>query len=177
FIPRRSVTRIAAARLPDELWENPGFTEVSSHYVRKIFEQVGYKFDLRLCIKNFPAANVISNVEVFEELDFDDYVAAEYSRELTLHIHERARIDGFLVWLSLEMVEGEVLDIMEREYSWFPVYLPVFYPGIEVSQGDTIKATVTGVLTENGVNPEYVIKGSLLKKDGERVDFQYDAVH
>ena len=177
FIPRRSVTRIAAARLPDELWENPSFTEVSSSYVEKIFEQVGHKFDLRLCIKDFPAANIISNVEVFEDLDFDDYVAAEYSRELTLHIHERARIDGFLVWLSLEMVEGEVLDIMEREYSWFPVYLPVFYPGIEVSQGDTIKATVTSVLTENGVNPEYVIKGSLLKKDGERVDFQYEAIH
>ncbi|HWS54702.1 MAG TPA: amino acid adenylation domain-containing protein, partial [Pyrinomonadaceae bacterium] len=177
FVPRRSVTKIAAARLPEEIWENPSFTKVSAHYVEKIFEQVGHKFDLRLCVKSFPRSNVVSDVQVFEDMDFDAPVAPEYSFDLTFNFNERSRVDGFIVWLALEMNDGRVLDILEREFSWFPVFLPVFYPGVEVGEGDRIEARCRGVLCDNGLNPDYFIEGSLLRQGGERLDFAYEATH
>ena len=177
IIPRLSITKIAAVTLPPEIAENTQFSKTSGHYVEKIFEQIGYRFDLRLCIKNFPAANIISSADTFEYLDFDRPVEVEYVREVKLKINRNARLDGFLVWLHLDMGQGEVIDILEGEYSWFPVFLPVFYPGIEVSEGEVIEAVCSGALSENGVKPDYTIKGRLKTKDGSTIGFEYESVH
>src|ERR1044072_5322691 len=72
MIPERSRTRVAAASLPDELLENPGFSEMGANYVAKIFEQVGHPFDLRLCIRNFPESHLISEAAIFEDLNFTE---------------------------------------------------------------------------------------------------------
>ena len=57
MIPSRSRTMIAAA----DLDQNPllkGFPDIAGHYVERIFEEQGYAFDLRLCIKDFPKASI-----------------------------------------------------------------------------------------------------------------------
>jgi hypothetical protein len=51
MIPQRSVTKIAAVSLPESLFDY-GFVDIAAHYTQKFFEQVGYSFDLRLCVKN-----------------------------------------------------------------------------------------------------------------------------
>jgi amino acid adenylation domain-containing protein len=95
MIPHRCVTKIAAVQLPEEMANNPHFSELSGHYVPKIFDQVGQEFDVRLCIKNFPVSNVISNAEIFEDLNFSRYANPEYDLEATLTITKSARLDGF----------------------------------------------------------------------------------
>jgi amino acid adenylation domain-containing protein len=177
MIPQRSITRIAAVSFPDELLHNLGFTDTPGYYLEKIFEQVGYRFDLRLCVKNFPQANLLSNIETFERLDFADYINPEYRRDVNFTIRKHGRLDGFLVWLNLHTTEGETIDILERQHCWLPVYFPVFYPGIEIFEGDVIQAVCSGKLTENNLNSDYKIGGSVIKKNAEKIEFDYESYH
>ncbi|MBV9389915.1 MAG: amino acid adenylation domain-containing protein [Chroococcidiopsidaceae cyanobacterium CP_BM_ER_R8_30] len=177
MIPSRSITKIAAVNLPDEVLHNPRFTEVSGHYTQKIFAQIGYPFDLRVCIKNFPKSNLLSNVDVFEDLDFTQSVSTSERHEVNFTISKNGRLDGFLVWLNLHTIEGEEIDILEHEYCWLPVYFPVFEPGIEVSCGDVIEAWCSRTLCENNLNPDYAIKGRLIRKNGEVIEFEHVSYH
>ncbi len=177
MIPGRSITKIAAARFPDGLLPHPGFYQVPSTYTGKIFAEVGYPFDLRLCIKNFPRNNLLSNADVFEDLDFNRITPLEEEHQIELIIDQESRLDGFLVWLNLHTIEGEVIDIIEHEYSWLPVYLPVFHPGIEAKPGDRISATVTRSLCENGLNPDFVVSGQFLRSNGESIPFSCTSYH
>jgi phenylalanine ammonia-lyase len=177
ILPERSLTKIAPVTFPAPLWNDLGFTEISGHYVREIFEQVGYPFDLRLCIKNFPASGVLSEPGVFEDLDFTRPMDVEYRIENRLSIKKQGRLDGFLVWLTLHTTAGEVIDIFENQYSWLPIYLPVFSPGVSVSPGDTLEVTCIGRLCENKLNPDYRVEGRLLSGMGEDIPFEYDSWH
>ena len=132
MIPVRSLTKVAAVSLPDALLANPGFTKTPAHYVERIFDAVGHRFDVRLCIKNFPPGNVLSSVGDFEDLDFRGYVQPEYDNELTLTVQKEGRFDGLLLWLHLNTCDGEVIDILEHRHCWLPVYFPIFHPGVAV---------------------------------------------
>ncbi|WP_196515307.1 SAM-dependent methyltransferase [Nostoc sp. WHI] len=177
MIPTRSITKIASVCLPDEFLHNPGFTEIPAYYTHKIFEQVGYPFDLRLCLKNFPKSSIISTSSIFEDLNFTDAIDIEYSLEVNLTILKDSRLDGFLVWLNLHTIEGEVIDVIEHEYCWLPVYFPVFCPGIQASEGDKIEAICSGLLCDNNLNPDYKIEGSMIRKTGEKINFKYSSYH
>ncbi len=177
MIPERSVTKMAAVTLPDEILHNHNFAETPAHYTNKIFEQVGYPFDLRVCIKKFPQANVLSTVDVLEDLKFNEYISPELSHEVKFQIQKHGRMDGFLVWLNLHTIAGQEIDILEHEHCWLPVYFPVFEPGIEVECGDVIQAVCSRLLCKNNLNPDYAIKGCLLKKNGEVINFEYVSYH
>ncbi|MFB2892402.1 amino acid adenylation domain-containing protein [Aerosakkonemataceae cyanobacterium BLCC-F50] len=177
MIPERSVTKMAAVTLPDEILHNPQFAEIGAHYAKEIFKQVGYPFDLRVCIKKFPKSNVLSTVDVLEDLNFNEYVSPDFTHEIKLEMQKNGRMDGFLVWLNLHTIAGEEIDILEHEHCWLPIYFPVFEPGIEVEQGDIIQAVCYRTLCDNNLNPDYAIKGSLLKKNGQKIDFEYFSYH
>lgn len=177
MIPQRSVTKIAAVHLPDEMLTDPGFTQVSGRYVERIFDQVGYRFDVRLSIKNFPKSNLISNVEDFEDLDFTRRVELESSHAVSFKVHKDAKLDGFLVWLNLHTTEHEVIDILQEQYCWLPIYFPVFYPGIEVREGDSIEATCIRTLSENNFSPDYRIEGCVSRSNAEVMNFAYESFH
>lgn len=177
MIPARSITKIAGVCLPDEFLQNPSFTEIPAYYTRKIFEQVGYPFDLRLCLRHFSKSSIISTSSIFEDLNFAGTIETEYSNEVNLTILKDSRLDGFVVWLNLHTIEGEVIDVLEHEYCWLPVYFPVFSPGIQVSEGDKIEAICSGWLCDNNLNPDYKIEGSLIKKTGKTIEFEYSSYH
>jgi acyl carrier protein len=177
MIPARSTTKIAAVRLPDSIRDNPGFTRVSGQYAEKIFQDLGYPFDLRVCIKSFPKSHVLSNDDIFEDLDFSGIVEEADRHSINLTINQDSRLDGFLVWLTLNTIEGELIDILENEHCWIPVYVPAFYPGIDVSKGDTIQAHCTRTLCENNINPDFVIEGVLIRQTAENIEFRYDLPH
>ncbi len=177
MIPQRCITKIAVVSLPDELLNNLGFPEVAAYYTKKVFNQAGFNFDLRLCLRNFPRSNVISEAGIFEDLDFNSPIETEYRREVGLTIDRSSRFDGFLLWLNLETNAGEMIDTLEHEYSWLPVYLPVFHPGVEVSEGDRIEAVCSVTLSNNNLNPDYRIEGSLIRKSGEVINFDCESFH
>ncbi len=177
MIPECARTSVAAAMLPDELLENPGFSELGVNYAAKIFEQIGHPFDMRLCIRNFPESHLLSGSAIFEELNFTEQVATEYRREIRLDITRKGKMDGLLVWLNLRIGEGEEVNILEPGYSWFPIYFPVFYPGVEVDEGDAILAVCSGRPSDNGINPDYTVKGKLIRRDGSEIEFDYYSGH
>jgi amino acid adenylation domain-containing protein len=173
MIPERCSTRIAAARLPDAMFEEPAFSELSGRYVDGIFKTVGYPFDVRVCVKNFPPGNVMSDSALFEDLDFSGYVPPEYSRQVTLRITKGGRLDGFLLWLNLYTCGDELIDSLHGQYNWVPVFFPVFYPGVAVSEGDVITAECSCVLSDSPLMPDYQIKGTLVQAGGGRVEFEH----
>jgi amino acid adenylation domain-containing protein len=178
MIPHRCLTKIAAISLPNELILNPGFQEVASHYVRQIFEHIGSPFDLRLCLKNFPLSNVISDSAIFEDLDFSDRTPTEYSQTIQLQIAKAGQFDGFLLWLNLYTDPDTIINNLEQESSnWLPVYFPIFNPGLEVLPGDVIIATCSGQLSDNHIHPDYRISGSLMRQNGEIIAFNHDSQH
>ncbi|HEX9938624.1 MAG TPA: amino acid adenylation domain-containing protein, partial [Longimicrobium sp.] len=178
MIPGWARTRVAAVTLPDELRHQPGFSPTAAHYVRGIFEEVGHPFDLRLCIRNFPADHVLSTAGTYEELDFGaGPVEGEYVRREELAVERAGRMDGLLLWLRMELAEGEELDILEEETAWFPVYFPLFEPGIEVAAGDRLRLECWAQIPE-GVAPDYGARGVLVRgRGGEEVPFEFVSYH
>lgn len=174
-IPSSCQTKMAAVRLPRHLRRNRGFNALPARYVEKIFTEVGRTFDLRLCIKNFPISHVVSDEAVFEDLDFMTVIPDESNHNVTLTISQDAVIDGFLLWLNLytfQSPEG-LMDTLADEYVWLPLYIPVFYPGVEVTAGDTIAVECIRTLGDNGFSPDYRVRGVLNRKRGGEVAFDY----
>jgi amino acid adenylation domain-containing protein len=172
MIPEVCETRIAAAALPDELCEQPRFSELSGPYVESIFANAGQPFDLRVCIKNFPSTNLISDDQIFEKLDFRGSSNPASNCDVDLRISKRATLDGFLLWISLVPIEGELVNSLTGRYSWLPVFFPVFHPRVEVNEGDTIRASCFVVPNASGFTPDYRIAGNLCR-NGEALSFDY----
>ncbi|MEO1560163.1 MAG: thioesterase domain-containing protein, partial [Cyanobacteria bacterium J06632_19] len=175
MIPQRCVTNIATVYLPEQQANHPKFTELSGYYAQQIFNKLGRKIPIRVSFKNFPQSNIISTIDVFEDIDFNQASNPEYDREIRLTITQSGKIDGFLLWLNLYTVENEIIDHLSYIGNCLPVYFPVFYPGIEVTQGDIIEAICSARLSEDRLNPDYHIQGYLVKQTGERIKFEYDS--
>ena len=173
IIPERCVTLVAAARLPESLAADPAFTELSGHYVEDIFRKVGYPFDVRVCVKNFPPSHVMSDAAVFEDLDFSGEVPAEGDTRVRLRISASGRIDGLVLWLNLYTCADELIDSLHGRYNWLPVFFPTFYPGIDVSEGDVIEAHCSRALADSARIPDYRVKGRLIRQVGPDVEFDY----
>ena len=175
MVPSRSVTRIAAVSLPEELIDHPAFTPISAPYVQKIFEAAGGPFDLRVCIKNFPATRLLSTVETFEDLDFNCEFGISFENEVSFRIERDGRFDGFLLWLNLDTGDGETIDALANQHCWWPVYFPAFSPGIQVSQGDLIKAVCSGAPGENRTYPDYAIRGEVIASETNNRRFEHNS--
>ena len=177
MLPERSITRIAAVSLPNEFWSDLGFTEMTKYYVEQIFAQVGHPFDLRVCVRGASRNDLISTEDVFELLDFTNYVQPEGCHSIALKITQTTRLDGFFVWLNVHVDHLAQIDILDAEYCWLPVFLPVFYPGVAVFQGDQITATITRRLNANGVNPDYELHGVLQRQNAEDIPFTFSSIY
>jgi predicted RNA methylase/acyl carrier protein len=177
LIPHRCVTKFAAVTLPEEIARDPGFSALSGGYVQKVFEQVSYPFDARLCLSNFPASHILSDAGVFEDLAFNQHASAEYEHTVTLTVEKQGRVDGFLFWINLDTGAGAVVDSLHQRTSWLPVYFPVFDEGITVAPGEQIRAVCRATLSDNGVNPDYELRGAVLRQNGEASEFAYVSAH
>ena len=173
MVPQQSITHVAAAQLPASLLDAPAFSHVAAHYVERVFQQVGTRFDLRLCIQHFPLSGLLSDTAVFEALDFRGLVRPEHEHAVMLTIVRAGRLDGLLLWLTLHTTDGEVIDILDRQHNWLPVYVPLFHPGVNVTEGDRILLTCRRVLSDNKVNPDYRVKGKLMRAGHDAVEFEY----
>ncbi len=177
MIPQRSVTKIAAICLPDEIQHIPGFSSMTAYYTQKVFKAVGHPFDIRLCLKNLPKSFIISSDAIFEDLNFRGYAEQEYTLEIHLTIQKNGRFDGFLLWLNLYTIDDEMIDSLNQNSSWLPIYFPIFDPGIPVKKGDEIRAVCRSVFSANQLNPDYHIQGQLMCQSGETYDFYFESIY
>jgi amino acid adenylation domain-containing protein len=174
-IPYRSITKIAAVSLPDETAVRPRFSPLSAHYTQEVFKKSGYSFDVRLCVKNLPKSSVVSDSGIFEDLEFQSAVPLEERNEIRLAIGRDCRLDGFLLWLNLYPGEQVSIDVWSDQYSWLPVFFPVFSPGIEVQQGDVIEAVCERVAKPARWMPDYRINGVVRRQSGGAIAFSYES--
>lgn len=175
MIPARCVTRIAAAALPQSVHQLPRLSREGARYASRIFELVGHPFDLRFGIANFDPADIISTPGTFEDLDFQAPSPQPLSYETcnTLRIERSGRMDGFVLWLELYCGSSEdPLDSLKELSNWYPTFFPVFYPGIEVAAGEELQLSCTVTLSDDGLHPDYTLRGELLRQGGAvRFDF------
>jgi amino acid adenylation domain-containing protein/natural product biosynthesis luciferase-like monooxygenase protein len=160
IIPGRCETLAAAVTLPEDFMNDPRFAELAAYYAGNLFKQAGYEFDLRLSITGIDRTHLRSSIGVFEDLDFKA-PQPWYSRRIRLEIDKDSTIHGLLLWVRIEMSPGVVLDTIDHQASWLPVYLPIFPGGLSVRRGDVIDAEVTGALAENALNRDYSIRGTV----------------
>ncbi|HLL48933.1 MAG TPA: condensation domain-containing protein, partial [Longimicrobiaceae bacterium] len=179
MIPRRAGTRVAAVTLPEQIYREPGFSRLAADYARRIFDEVGHPFDLRLCIHGHSAVSVLSTVGTYADLDWGaGPVAPEYTRREELVVERAGRLDGLLLWLHMELAEGEELDILADDTDWVPAYFPLFDPGVEVRAGDRLRLECWGALSDDGVAPDYGVRGALVRADGGgEVPFEFVSRH
>lgn len=176
MIPQRSLTKIAAFSLPTSDFDYH-FSPIASHYIERIFAQKGYSFDLRLCVKNFSLDSLLSNADVFEDLDYTQEIQLETTHSIELVIDKAGLFTGFLVWLTLYTDETHLVDILYQQASWIPVYLPIDLSGIEMHPGDKIVATVDRKLCTNGLNPDFFVQGEIIRKNRAPIPFNYASYH
>ena len=178
MIPARAQTRVAAVTLPEEVYREPGFSHLAADYARRIFDDAGGAFALRLCIRGFPAENVLSTAATYEDLDFAaGPVDVGYARAEEVVMERDGRLDGLLLWLRMELAEGESLDILEDETDWIPAYFPLFDPGVEVRAGDRMRLECWAALPDRGVAPDYGVRGVLVRGSGEEIPFEFTSFH
>ena len=175
FIPSSCMTRIAAVSLPDGLAQRPRFSKWPAEYAQRVFERFGYPFDLRLCIRNMPRNCIVSNSGVFEHLDFSRPMKAEDCQRVILRITRRASVDGLLLWLNLYPHNGQLIDVLETETNWLPVFFPCFSPALQLEEGDVIEADCFRLQGEDPLMPDYRISGGVRKRNGASIQFVYDS--
>ncbi len=159
------------------MYNTPVFSTLGSYYVDKVFEKIGHPFDIRLCIKNISKQNIISTNAIIEELHFNKHIQEQYRNEFTLRITKNSRFDGFLCWINLYPSSDQLIDSLEDETSWLPVYFPLFYPGIKVLEGNVVKGNFIVTLSENNINPDYQIKGAVVFNDGRQENFEFTSLY
>ncbi|WP_186149051.1 hypothetical protein, partial [Burkholderia gladioli] len=125
MIPERSLTKIVAVPLTEDLFDY-AFTETTGHYVRKIFEETGSPFDLRICVKDLPASAILSSEDAFEDLDYTRHMEPETTHAISLRFEKGGRMTGFVVWMLLFVDADNTLDTLADQGSWLPVYFPAF---------------------------------------------------
>ncbi|WP_437978269.1 amino acid adenylation domain-containing protein [Sorangium sp. So ce295] len=173
MIPERCTTFIAAARLPDDLHEEPRFGALARPYVEAIFRRVGRRFDVPVGVRGYPPSLVASTPAVFEDLDFRGPIGASYERSIDMTVTEDGRIDGFVLWLSVATMEGEALDTLHHQHCWMPTFFPAFYPGVRVKAGDRITAVCSGRTAADGLLRDYQLRGQLLRRREAPVEFHH----
>ena len=176
-VPERCTTHFAAVQLPNALYEHPSFGSLARHYAESIFAQAGGRFDIRLCVRNFPASNLISDTATFEDLDFSGAIDPEESGEAILTVTKDGRFDGFLLWTHVTTAEGVSIDYLKNQQAWLPVYFPLSDEGVEVSIGDRIEANWQRTLSENGINPDYTMSVAVERSNGKRTELCYTTRH
>ncbi|MGJ8547333.1 MAG: amino acid adenylation domain-containing protein [Sulfitobacter sp.] len=176
MLPRASVTRIAAIDLPLSQID-PGFSPVAADYVTRIFEQRGRPFDLRLCLRRFDRACLLSSSDAFETLDFTQDMALEGEHDIELEVLRDGQMTGFVLWLTMDVGANRRIDVLSDTSSWLPVYVPLAAVGTPLKKGDRIVAKITRTLDKGGRHPDFVVDGAVMRGGHEISPFNLPVPH
>jgi protein arginine N-methyltransferase 1 len=145
-------------------------------YVERIFRTVGHPFDLRLCIDGPARDLLISTTTEVERLAFGlpgspQTGSGQTSRTDTgsIRVHSSARIHGLMMWPRLWCTDVLYDSLETCGQSWAPVFVPISFNGIPVGPGDWINFEFTRSLTDDGVHPDYSLRGDLDRRSSSGV--------
>lgn len=177
MIPCRSVTRIAAVRIPKEYTERPHFESTAASYVNKIFSEVGRPFDLRVCLRGVRRDDLVSSVGVFEDLHFNAPVPLATAHDVVLRVEQAGPVSGLLLWLELYTAADQCIDILQHQDSWVPIFLPLTDDLLDLPQGAELRLRILRGPSQNGRNPDYALRGAIHFPDGRTQPVRYELPH
>lgn len=157
-VPLRCATMIAAVELPEKLRAQPAFSALARSYLEKVFAAEGREFDIRLCVRNFPPTQLISDRHLFEDLDFRGMLPEALSGAGSFTITRTGRCDGFLLWTVVTTAPGTTIDYLEHQHAWLPVFLPLPDGSVEVHAGERIEARWEWAPAPGGIFPDYRLR-------------------
>lgn len=163
LLPERSATPIGAVQLPDNLAQRPGFDPEGAQAIERLFRRELRPFDARMDLGfEISRLKLLSGTSYLEDLDFTQPFTESYSKMIKLVIEEDGRLDGLLAWVHLWVLKDQpVLDTFREQTNWFPVFFPLFHPGLPIRAGDEIEAICTTSYADGQDCPDYVIEGRL----------------
>jgi amino acid adenylation domain-containing protein len=176
-VPAVCTTYFAPAELPSEAREAAAFGSLAADYTRTIFEAAGKRFDVRLCVRNFPADRMLADASVFEELDFGGELTADYSGNTDFVVTRGGCFDGFLLWTELQTDTEETVDFLAHQQAWLPVWFPLADEPVELEPGDRIEARWNCITPAGQVFPDYELHAKVLRSDGSLVELSYVSRH
>jgi len=138
-VPARCRTWIAPAELPSRLLEQPAFSPLAQSYAERVYERCGGLFDIRLCVRNFPAAGLLAAGAEFEDLDFHEELVPPAAGQAEFSARRGGRLDGFLLWTEVDTGSGAPLDYLDNQQAWLPVFFPLPDGGIPVTADEGIE--------------------------------------
>ena len=176
-IPSQCLTYFAAVELPTKMRENPIFGPLAREYAENVFDKFGRKFDVRLCVRNFPQSQIISDKGLFEDLDFSGLIEPEFRGKHSFTVTRDACFDGFILWTYVTTTVGVSVDFLENQQAWLPIYFPMTDDGWHLKQGDSIDVEWQRVTSPNGLNPDYHIQAAVSNEIGTIRTFTHHSCH
>ncbi|MEQ1802722.1 MAG: amino acid adenylation domain-containing protein, partial [Gammaproteobacteria bacterium] len=164
-VPETCITRIAALELPDRIRPGadpgPRFGPVAADYARRLFGSMGQPFDLRLCLRNVDAGDLLSAPADFEVLDFHGALATAHAGSADLVITRDGLFDGCLLWTVVTAGAGQTVDYFREQQAWLPVFLPLADEPVPVCKGDRLHLQWECRLESDPLFPDYSVEASL----------------
>lgn len=161
FIPQRCVTHVAGFEMSKLLHDDPAMDMSLVPWVKRIFDEHGKLFDMRLMAKDLTPEWFLSTHELFEDMDWTNEVGVTESRDVVLKIQRPGRLDGLALWMELWCMKDGITTHSFKEPGWYPVIFPMFYPGIQVSPGDELAFTCKTELSADNWHADYAVEGEL----------------
>jgi hypothetical protein len=163
MIPSTCVGYIAAVEMPRRLRSRPRIDPTAMAYLERIFELAKGLFDIRVGFSGFPRNHLLSHGVTFETLDFSRRPRLVENVEQQIRIHRGGNMAGFLVWHELWTANDVEPVNTLVESTWYPIFIPCFYPRRAVHEGDKIEISCSARVSSDGVHPDYFVEGRLVQ--------------
>ncbi|MBT8422335.1 MAG: AMP-binding protein, partial [Gammaproteobacteria bacterium] len=161
-VPATCTTLIAPVRLPDEIRDHPEFTALAADYTQRVFAAEGREFDVRLCVRNFPADALLAEPVVFEQLDFraagnDALLSADYTGSASFTINEPGWLDGYVLWTRIAADAETEVDFLQHQQAWLPVFFPLGEHAVRLSASARIDTSWECTTRGDQIFPDYTV--------------------
>jgi protein arginine N-methyltransferase 1 len=180
-IPDRCATAVAAVGLGDRLVPaNLALAAHSTPYLRQAFDAVGHPFDVRLGLIGATPELLISTALEVERIELGPGTPGACSTVTgVLDVTRRDTLHGLLLWSRMRCTaDGAVLDTLATpEFSWMPVFVPLSMAGVPVNAGDRVELSYTTTLSDDGVHPDYDLRGRIVRQGLSAVDISWVSPH
>lgn len=178
MVPHSCKTLAAAVCARELLQGEIAFDKDYIYYVEKIFQEVGYPFDLRLILNFCNEEDLNSTSDVIENLEFFK-LKTEFAPEIKdfdLTVTKDSNIDGLLLWINLLIDEDKAPLDSFKQSTWDHVYIPIFDTPIPVKQGDKINVICEKTLSDDNIHPNYYFKVRIGEHFGEFNSTHHDKI-
>lgn len=169
FIPARVATNACGITLPDDLYRYPGFTADSADYVEQIWATMGSPSDVRLAIRGIESEQVLTSAAEIENLSLGGHLPAPAAvTSVSLRVEHPGRLDGLLLWTRVwPLADSTPLETFPTVHSGLPAYVPLFYPGVEVTKGSSVEVDFRRTLCPDEIHPDYRFEAAIRNGSGE----------